>query len=202
MAFQSVPETAEIVVKYQGNSVECVNVFHARRVGGYSLPQIQALAASVDLSVAANWLPIQVIDWLYLNTTVRGLEDENDFESINNTSSALGAVLGPGLPGNATISIKKLSGLTGRSARGRLYWIALAVSHLASNENLVDTLHVAAIEVAITAMQATLSSAGWVPVIVSRFTDNAKRPVGVTFTWDDTEAVNENVDSQRGRLLN
>lgn len=201
MAFQSVPETAEVVITYTGHAKEFKNVVHARWPGGYTLGGLVVLAAAVDLAIGANWLALQSSDYNYIDTTVRGLEFENDQETVNNISTGPGVVIGAGLPDNVTLSIKKSSGLTGRSARGRLYWIGSPATALAPNENTFNSADAAAIVAAIEAVRVALEVSAWTPVIVSRFNAGVQRPAGVTFFWTATVAVNNNVDSQRPRLL-
>lgn len=201
MAFQSVPETAEIVIEYLGNSETMNNVLQARKVGGYDLADLIVLAAAVDASVVLNWLPIQTNNINYIKTTVRGLEFINDQETINDDGAAVGGVLSDALPGNVTFSVKKSSGLTGRTARGRVYWIGMPQNNLQVNENLLLTAKADLIEAAVDAMRVAIAATVWTPVIVSRFLAGVQRPTGATFTWIDSTAVNFNVDSQRRRLI-
>lgn len=200
MAFQSVPQTAEIVIRYEANQVTSNNVLQAKLTGGYDLADLVVLADVVDLSIAADWLPLQTQDTAYISTTVRGLEFANDVETVNNNSAAAGGVLSKGLPGNATFSVKKSSGLTGRTARGRIYWIGLPAAALANNENQLLSVSVSDIEAALEATRADIAATIWDPVIVSRFLDGLPRATGATFPWIAVVAVNENVDSQRRRL--
>ena len=200
MAFQSVPSTAEIVVNYVGQAKPIVNVLAAEKFGGYTLADITSLAAAVDVAIAANFLPIQTDEVLYVQTTVRGLEFPNDLEATNGASTAVGGQVTPGASGNVTLSIKKGSGFTGRSARGRLYWIGLTALNLQSNKNLVDLSAADAIEVAVELVRLAILTAGWTPVIVSRFSDGVERPFGITFDWITSVAVDLEVDSQRSRL--
>lgn len=200
MAFQSVPLTAEIVISYEGNNVTSNNVLQAKLGGGYDLADLEVLAAAVDAAVVADWLPLQTLDQDYLSTTVRGLEFANDQETVNNDGTGPGGDTNAGLPGSVTIAIKKSSGLTGRSARGRMYWIGMPKSELAANENFVLLSYVVDVEDAVEAMRAAIAATVWDPVIVSRFLDGAPRATGATFSWIATVAVNENVDSQRRRL--
>lgn len=200
MAFQSVPETADILIQYTLNGEPALNAFAARKVGGYNLSDLQLLADAVDAAVAANWLQEQTLDARYDQTVVRGLEFENDQEAIQNAGSGIGLRLGTGLPGNVTISIKKSSGLTGRSARGRLYWMGMPKDQLSSNENVVLTANVVLIVAAVEAVRLAIDATVWFPVIVSRFTGGLPRNPGVTFPWLVTSVVNNNVDSNRRRL--
>lgn len=200
MAFQSVPETAEIVIKYLGNTQNMVTVLQARLPGGYALVDLIALAAAVDAAVATSWLPIQTLDVTYIDTTVRGLEFINDQETANGSSSGPGASVNTGLPGNVTHSIKKSTGLTGRSARGRVFWIGMPRNVLQINENLLTIADSQAIEDAVDAMRVAIAATIWTPVVVSRFLDKLPRTTGATFTWIASQAVDINVDSQRRRL--
>jgi len=201
MAFQSVPNAAEIVIQYLSNSVTAHNVLHATKVGGYNLTDLTALAVAVDASITADWLPLQTLDCSYESTTVRGLEFINDEEVSVVTGAAVGGDLSEALPGNVTFSVKKASGLTGRNARGRVYWIGLPSNQLKTNENQLGVTEAAAIVDAIDAMRVAISATDWTSAIVSRFLDGVKRPTGAVFAWTDSVAVDTDVDSMRNRLL-
>lgn len=200
MAFQSVPETAAVIIEYLQNGENVINTVYARKPGGYTLTTLGQLANSVDNAVAADWLPIQTEDTAYVRTIVRGLENQEDLEVEDSGGAGPGEVIIRGLPNNVTLSIKKTSGLTGRTARGRLYWIGLAISQLSTDENVVVAADVTAIVAAVEAIRTSLAVLGWFPVLVSRFLDGVKRDEGTTLAWVDSVAVNANVDSQRGRL--
>lgn len=201
MAFQAVPDAAEIIIEYLGNSVQQVNTLQASKAGGYNLADLVVLAVAVDAEITASWLPIQTRDVTYISTTVRGLAFANDQVTTVDTGSAQGGVLSDGLPSNATISIKRGSGLTGRSARGRIYWIGIPAVQLQPNENQLNVLDVDAIEAAVDDMRAAITATVWTAAIVSRFFESVERDPGVFFEWIETQAVNINVDSMRSRLL-
>ncbi len=201
MAFQPVPETAAIIIEYLQNSETLINTFYGLKPGGYDLTTLAQLANSIDNAVGASWLPEQTLDALYVRTTVRGLEFENDLETLDSDNSGPGLIVSAGLPNNVTLSVKKSSGKTGRSARGRIYWIGLPVSKLSSNENVVLTAASTAISAAVEAIRVATAVLGWQPVLVSRFTGGVKRSEGKTFPWVATQLVNSDVDSQRRRLI-
>lgn len=200
MAFQSVPQAAEAVIAYQMNGENVFNVIAATRFQAYDLADLTVLAEAVDASVAADWLPVQSQDVNYLNTTVRGLEFENDQEVVVDTGAGAGLAASKTLPGNVTFCVKKTSSFTGRSARGRLYWIGMTPGQLQSNENLLNVVDADAIEAAIDAMRAAISATVWTAAIVSRFKDNVKRTVGIVNVWVDSSFVDLKVDSMRPRL--
>jgi len=201
MAFQSVANTAEIVITYSGHGKTFKNVMHAERVAGYLLADLVNLAGNVDAIITSDWLPIQSVDYLYVNTLVRGLELENDQETTDDTGSAQGALSASALPDNVTLAVKKASAFTGRSARGRLYWIGSPLSKIATNENQYTVAGSDEIKDAVDAMRVGIIADAWKPVIVSRFNAGVKREFGETFDWISTVLVDINVDSQRRRLL-
>ncbi len=201
MTFQSVPETAEAVITYSGHGKTFKNIVHGTKLGGYDLADLVVLASAVDLAINDDWLPIQSADYLYVSTVVRGLEFENDQEVTNAVSSAAGAIAGNALPDNVTLAIKKASAFTGRTARGRLYWIATTYAQIATNENQYTIPGSDDIRDAVEAMRAAITATVWTAAIVSRFLDNVKRPTGTTKEWVNTVLVDIDVDSQRGRLL-
>ena len=200
MVFQSVPNTADIVITYVQNGKNIQNVLQAFKAVQYDLSDLQLLATAVDIAVAANWLPIQSSDASYVRTTVRGLEFENDQEATADASAGAGLTLVSGLPNSVTFAVKKQSGLTGRSARGRLFWMGMPRDALQANENKLIIASADAIEAAVDGVRAAITATIWQAVIVSRFEDNVRRPFGIVFNWINSEAVDIQVDNQRGRL--
>ncbi len=200
MAFQSVPNTAEIVITYLQNSINVNNVLQAFKPTQYDLNDLQILADAVDVAVAADWLPIQTLDTNYIRTTVRGLEFENDEVVSADANAGVGISTSTGLPNQVTFAIKKQSGLTGRSARGRVYWIGLTKNMLQVDENKLNIADSDAVEAAVDAMRAAITATIWQAVIVSRFKDNVKRPTGTVLNWVSSDAVDIKVDTQRPRL--
>lgn len=202
MAFQAVPDTAEIDIIYTQHGETMQNVFYAELPGGYTLTDLAALAAGIDSQVQGTWKSQQVIEAVYQRTEVRGLAVENDLIATNNVNAGVGILSGGALPNNVTLVVKKESGLTGRSARGRCYWMGCAQGLLkTTDENEFQTTYVAAIVASVDSMRTQIASVGlWQPVLVSRFSGGVARTTGVTFPWVNSVAVNEVVDTQRGRL--
>ncbi len=201
MAFQAVPDAAEIVIEWSGNSKITKNVLAAVKPGGYNLADLTVLADLVDLNIGVSWLAEATNEINYVQTIVRGLAFENDQEVIVNTTAGPGELVSEALPGNVTFSIKKTSGLTGRSARGRIYIIGLADSQLAPNENQLTQAVVDALVFNVESMRGSISGSVWTAAIVSRFSNGLKRDPGTVFTWTGSSAVNNNIDSQRRRLI-
>lgn len=203
MAFQSVPNTVQITVVYQQNFETMQNTFYAKFGGVYQQADLQALADNIDVTVGTFWRPIQTQDCSYIRTEVLGLEFENDLTAESAVTAGPGTDVDEGLPNSVTIAIKKSSGLTGRSARGRNYWMGMPAGELAGNENLVKDDYVTSVEVALDLIRtATDTTLSFEAVLVSRFANGVARAFGITFKWLSTTCVNAFVDTQRGRLSN
>lgn len=200
MAFQDVPNVAEVTLVYTQNLETITNTFHAYKAGGYDQADIDSLANKIDNQMPAGLLVEMSQDCYYERTEVRGLTIENDLFGIDGTNNSAGDKLVDGLPNNVTLSLKKISGFTGRSARGRWYCVGIPEDALASNENVYDPLRVDGFIAGVEAARIGCALAGWAAVIVSRYTGGVLRPYGETFPWVQTVAVNNNVDTQRRRL--
>ncbi len=202
MAFQPVPETAEIDIIFTYNGVTCQNVFYARIAGGYTLAQLQALADQIDVNWQGTWRSEQPAEVTYVRSEVRGLAVENDLVASQNLSTNPGLHAGQALPNNVTFAIKKESGLTGRSARGRTYWIGIpGTEREATDENILLSPYVALLVANVDAIRTSIIAVpGWTPVLVSRFAGGVKRAQGETFPWVSTTNIDRRVDTQRGRL--
>jgi len=201
MPFQSVPETAEATPIFLVNGQLIQNTYHGRKSGGYSTADLEAFAEAVDLSVAAHQLPLLSTEVTYVRTEVRGLEFENDQVVIDSTSTDPGTIASPPLPLSVSFAVKRTSGFTGRSARGRVYWPSVNLAQvLATDENRMAVSNAAAVVNAIEEMRLDIVAAGWVPVIVSRFANGAPRAEGVTFNWTGTSSDDNRFDSRRDRM--
>lgn len=202
MAFQAVLDTAGIDIIYSLNAVIVQNGFYAEMPGGYDLIALQALADQVDLQVHGTWKAQQPPEAIYVRTEVRGLALENDQVATQALSTGPGVHTGSALPNQVTFSIKKTSGLTGRSARGRTYWIGVAQNEIQpTNENLIEAVYAALLVAAVGSMRTGIASVGtWEPVLVSRFTGGVQRDFGKTFPWLGEANIDLRVDTNRGRL--
>lgn len=202
MAFQPVVNTVEIDVIYTLNGQVAQNVFYAKFGGTYAQANLQALADEVDTQVGILWLPFQPIEAEYLRTEVRGLTVENDLTATANAGAGPGEDVSPSLPNQVTFSVKRTSLFTGRSARGRTYWIGIPKDKLLStDENRLVAQYVSDVVGVVDALRSNINLVFlWDAVLVSRVSGGVLRDPAVTFDWIDTVAVNNVVDTQRGRL--
>lgn len=201
MAFQRVPNTVQVSIVYLQNGETMINTFYGTFIGSYTQADLDLLALNVDLTVTNFWRPLQTLDTTYVRTEVKGLDAENDFVAENNDSSGVGGDASGGLPNSVTLSIKKSSGLSGRSARGRIYWMGIPSNKLQSNENFVSASYITAVEDAVDLIRDAIdTTSSFEATLVSRFSNGVQRVLGVTFNWTSTTCVDQVVDTQRGRL--
>ncbi len=200
MAFQQVVDTAEVSIIFQQNNEILANVFHAKKTGGYNQSDIDDLADAVDDLVLSELIPEMTLNCEYLRTEVRGLDNENDLTATNATNTGSGTDGSAGLPNSVTLSLKKSSGLTGRSARGRWYFAGMPANALSTDENQFIQASADDALAAVEGLRLGVNVTDWTAVIVSRFTGGAARTAGLTFPWIATVLVNRFVDTQRRRL--
>jgi hypothetical protein len=159
-----------------------------------------------DLTIAVydNWAglitPHMPIAYILNGATGRGLEFQNDVEYEHTPGAVAGQSATNPTPSNVCIAIKRSSSFTGRSARGRVYVGPIPVGHLQTDENFVGATWVANIIAGLQDMRDDMSAIGWQEVIVSRYSNNVKRAVGVTFAVVNYDNVDLRVDSRRDRL--
>lgn len=110
-----------------------------------------------------------------------------------------GTNVGLAEPNNVAFCVSLRTGLTGRSARGRWYHGGLTEDQVVGNELVSGA--VTSIVAALDNLLSSVAGAGGVPVIVSYISGGAPRVGGpVKFVITDALAVDNIVDSQRGRL--
>lgn len=200
MAFQSVPETAGVVVRYTQNSVLCTMTFYGRKGGGYDSADITALAAGFDSWADTEFKSRISTEMTYDGVEVTGLEFENDIQVVDTTEAGAGVNTSRPTSNNVAFVLTRRSAFTGRSARGRVYFPVLIDNIAASNENLIEVSTADSKLACVALTNLVLNNAGFAPVIVSRFSGGVKREVGVTFPLLTYEYRDLRVDTMRGRL--
>lgn len=201
MAFQQVPDTAEAVAQFSYEGRISVITFYALKSAGYDLGDLENLADAVDDVISTNVPPLLTPAQTYLGVNVRGLDQENDLAtSISHSPAVAGTVQGAALPPNVTLAIKRLSGLTGRSARGRIFIPYLNQNFMQTDRNFVTQAAADDWVDLLNAVNNACTAISWTPVIVSRFAGGVQRAVALTFEIENWVVSDLNVDSQRRRL--
>lgn len=204
MAYQRVPNTAEVVVRYEMAGNPFVNIYHAERSAPYAQIDLDALATAVDSGPAASLLADLSLAVDYVRTDVRGLNAENDMTATDNSNAGVGGNSNTPLPNHSAFAIQKRSGLTGRTARGRVYIGGIPRAFINISAGEYDEMHptFAAVYVAhVDGFRTGIDAVGlWDPVIVSRYSAGVKRAEGVTFPWVSSTYRSLKLATQRKRM--
>lgn len=171
---------------------------------------VDMLAAPDETNMAAlanivwTWVQDFYIPLLPNDTVIRELvlSDQSaidGFQLIWNPGPETGAVGGGSLPNAVSIALSLRTHSRGRSARGRFFWLGLALGFMATENELNNTI-AAAIETAGNELRAAIVTGGFAWVIASYFSGGVARPGGpVYYTVENTLLVDQIVDSQRRR---
>lgn len=199
MAFIPVPDTAEVRVEQTLHGEQVNNILHFARVGGWDGPSLSSLAALV-FGQWGNNVMAPLSSALELQQVVaRDISVQDGEQLISPAGPAVpGGVSGPALPGNVAFCITHRTGLVGRSRRGRSYVAGLPEA--AVTGNALSSASANALETAFNAVRAATNAQGYFFCVVSRYTNGAPRPAGITTPVIGSVARDLTVDSQRGRL--
>lgn len=200
MPFQRVPNTAELTIVGSMAGQLIINTYYAQYADPYDLTDLTALASVGDAWWSSDMQALVSDQYTYLRSHVQGLNAEIDFEAEDSTHTGdVGTADGLSCPNNVTLSIKRSSANTGRSARGRVFWPALVEGYL------IDTAHInpvsaTPIVTSLMNLHDAINDVGRTEVIVSRFHNGAKRAEAVTFDVVEYIVVDYALDSMRRRL--
>lgn len=201
MPFVPAPNIVQVEMRalFDGQQVEnriYVDVFHAPTVA-----DMTAIAGAVSNAIITEWLPILPNSVRFTEMFMRSMHVQNGPQATFPFPGVTGQgqVLIGALPNNVSLCVSLRSNFAGRSARGRLYWIALYESVVTLNT--VDAAHVTAITEAVRQLDVNITSLGFQWMIVSFISNGVPRPGGpVYFEVNDVLVVDPVVDSQRRRL--
>src|SRR6185295_4909051 len=201
MAFQPVPNTAEIVLRFTAFGQEVVNVLHAHKSSPYTSTDIATLAAAVD-----SWVNDSLIDHIpsttaYVGVTVTGLAQQNDFQAVSAIFAQTGQASTQGVANNITKAFSLRSGVTGRSARGRFFFPTIAGQFTDANANHVLQGFVDDVIDILSALITVIEAIGWILSVVSRYNNGVKRTQGINFDIVSIDVTDLTTDSARGRMV-
>jgi len=160
---------------------------------------LQSLVDAVASAVVSDWIPLLPTSWTGVAVYAKGLTEQFDVQAVNlNIAGDPGTQGSAAHPGNVTIAIKRVSGLTGRSTRGRIFWQGIPLDAVTGNN--ISTGYALDIVDAVEVADANAVALTWTPVIVSRQQGGVTPTNAVTYpiaTWQIDDSA---LDSQRRRL--
>jgi hypothetical protein len=199
MAFQSIPDAAKAAVIGTMAGQLVVTTFNAKKAGGYSLPDLQALADAVATAWSGGVLPFLGAHYTFNRVEAQGLEFENDQEAFSAIGTGVGGNTAAPSPNNACFAVKRRSASTGRGARGRVYLPGLTTT-IAPDGVDVDSNWAALMEDGLNAVNAAIAAVDWVEVVIHRVSAGVPLVPAVLFTVVEYVAVDLAIDSMRRRL--
>lgn len=197
MPFQSVPNTIEVLVRGTNDSTPVENTFYYSYVAEPTYEEMGDLATALKAVIVSEWLPYLPANCGITSIYVRDLENEFATNYDLAFSVEIGTASGEALPSFNTIAFARKSGLTGRSTRGRIFWLGLTEGQVANS--VVDSGVLTGIADAINQFDAEASSEGYTPVIVSRYHNGVLRTPAVTYEISNWGFNDNLVDTRRSR---
>lgn len=194
-----VPDTAALEVRCALDGQDVENTLWFRKTTGtVDSENLKALCTTVRV-----WFVTDVLPKLPAAVTFREVYGrDRGFPDGVEGSSATGAGTAGGIaiaatPNNVSLSVSFRTGRTGRSRRGRNYWLAIPGNKVTAN--VVDNLYIDDI---ISSYEELLTVVGpdWEWVVVSLRSNNNWRETALVTPITEVLVVDDVVDSQRRRL--
>lgn len=198
MAFIPVPDVIQVEVRAVLVSRPVENTFYYLVPGVIDQELLDAVAETARDYVEEN-AAIFSTAWLFNGVYARDLSDSTFLSALAPATDVINGTQSGPLPNNASFAIKRTSGFSGRSARGRIFWMGMCDSYLSST-NTVASVSANSMVSWLEGLDAAIASEGVTPVIVSRFNAGVPRTTGVTYVITDWSYTDLQVDTQRGRL--
>lgn len=199
MAFVPVTRGAIIEIRGAQDGEPCEMTIGVQFPTAYDQDDLTSLASVVDDWAADNLLPNLGTNAEYTGVNVRGLSSSVDLEAFNDTNAGAGDAGVGAAPAQVAVVASKLSGMTGRSARGRMYWFGVPLTFMANVRHITSGA-VTAYNLACDNLLTAINANGWTPVIISRQHNGVPLTTAATYTVLDLLVRDTRVDSQRGRL--
>ena len=200
MAFQSVPDTAEVSVVWTANGQRCSMTFDFTKVVNYTQGDIDQLALAADVWAVNELVPLLSSQVMYEGVFVRGLESQIDLEASETGNAQVGGTGSVPLTNHSCLSVKRVTGFTGRSARGRVYFPLTVTDVDATNEDFVGTASANSILAALDEIIDVDGGVGWDHCIVSRIRNGVVLAPAVRIPVTGYVVVDREIDTQRRRM--
>jgi hypothetical protein len=137
MAFVPVANTAKVALLFTQYGQHLVNTLWFKKASPITSADLTTLCTALNSWVIAEMLPNQGSTVTYNGSEAVDMTTAGGTGVlVPVTSGNTGGIAGGGLPTNVTASVKFLTGLTGRSHRGRNYFIGLTNSGISGDELL------------------------------------------------------------------
>lgn len=199
--FIPVPNTASVELLYQLPITIAENIFHVRKATPYSAADLVALRTLVNSWDSVSWSSRRITSVTLFRIICKALDSlGSPLEDYTLPTPRPGGTVSGPMPNNITWAVKKATGLTGRSFRGRWYMVGLGSANYDMATQQVTGGTATPIITALNTLITNLAAAGHTLGVVSYRTGGAWRTTGLftpvtSFVYTDLV-----IDSQRRRL--
>ena len=201
MAFQPVPDTARFALVHQSPTADIlINVLYFRRATQWGLPELETAAQTLATAWVNDVLPHLSVNTSFRRVQVRGerVQDDVSFEYVLDPPLA-GLRGGEPVPYQCSFCVTHLTGLVGRSNRGRTFFGYL--SELDNDAGLITVARATGLREGLVSVRTVMGAAGWTHVVVSRIRNKVRLPVAVTVPVIGYKYTDLVIDTQRRRRL-
>lgn len=202
MAFVPVTGIAEVFMEHNLNDKSGVGwvLHYEKTLGAWTNATLVDLAEQLIVWWDTHLQPLVGAHMALTRVRLRDLSTQNGLiADVTSTLPINGTLSGTPPSNNVAWSLKKSTGLSGRSFRGRIYHMGMTESVV--NANLIDTSHGNAV---ITAWNEALFFSGGVAdygmVVVSKYSGGNPRVLGLATDCIAIAAADFRVDTRRDRL--
>lgn len=199
MAFVPVPNGAKVAVEMTSSGQNVVNTFWFTKTGGFIIDDLEALAEAVWDEYAAFVAAEYGSGVSLMRVVATDMRTQfapqftTDHDPVVGTDDT-----GVALPNNVALCISKRSGLTGRSTRGRNYFLVQNSGNIAGQS--ATGAFAAAVDTLVSAIAAAAGTINWVEVVASFVQNGVPLATAVTYAITSHVVVDLTLDSMRRRL--
>jgi len=200
MAFVPVPDGAKVAVEMSSSGEAVVNTFWFTQAGTWGVDELEALAEQVWTLYAAFVILRYGSGVSLIKVTATDMRTQFAPQYATDHTPVPGeASSGVALPNNVAICISKRTGLTGRSTRGRNYFLVQSTENLSGGQSVSATF-AAAVDTLLEAISTAVNAIDWVEVVASFVQNKTPLATALTYVITSRAVVDLTVDSMRRRL--
>lgn len=199
MAFQPALDTLEVAIQCTLAGEACINTFHYMNTDSWGTTEADILCNDIATLWTAFTPGNNGTQFVFSAVKYKGLRTATDITGVVAVAPVTGTVAGAQVPNNSAISIARLTGLAGRSNRGRVYMPVTVAANM-TGANQMSTSAGAVRIALLNDMRDVGTADGWTHVLVSRQQDGvipANAVLNEVLYYSIRDYV---LDSQRRRL--
>lgn len=174
------------------------NVLHVRNIADdpYSIANLDTLNTVIDAWLVAEWAPVAAEAWQVDLITALALDEANGYVRTK-VSTATGEIVSEPLPSQDTVAISWRTGFSGRSRRGRTFFVGLTENSVTGS--YVNGTAITNILAAFSALITDLDTAGFALGVLSYVSEGAPRVTPLFTPYIDCIMTDNIVDSMDTR---